>query len=251
MSIKVVDEYLKDFITKEEYECMIEALNDAYARQPEERFLKARRKLSAQEKEEFGERIFRTDLEDLLLHESSLILPGSAMDKLRIIGACIRSSIILEIEYEENGKRCPKKIEPHLLLFQEDSWYVYAFCHLKRNFQLFALSHIYTIRQTEENFKKRPFERSDVPTATNTRELPVRLEISKSALPSVKKWLGVENLKQKNGKWFADVSLQNNEQLTRKLLSFGSGIKIISPIELKRKIKSEGEKLAKLYTKEK
>ena len=55
------DSYLlpAGFFTKEEYDTVIEALSEAYARQPERRFLQAREKLCSQEKQDCKERVLR------------------------------------------------------------------------------------------------------------------------------------------------------------------------------------------------
>ena len=103
------------FLTAEEYDAAIEALSEAYTRSPEDRFLEAKRKLSAQEKADLRELSLFGEAGDILVDENALDLPLSAAEKLRLVGACIRSLNILEIEYVENGEKTTRKIEPHTL----------------------------------------------------------------------------------------------------------------------------------------
>ena len=236
------------FLTAEEYDAAIEALSEAYTRSPEARFLDAKRKLSAQEKADLREFSLSGEAGDILVDENALSLPLSAAEKLRLMGAPIRSLNVLEIEYVENGEKTFRKIEPHTLVLEGDAWQVYAFCHVKREFCLFRLGNIASIVQTEETFRKRPFEREDIPLARKEKTVPVRLEIEKNALKAAQDWLGVENIRARKGKFVADVLLPENEGLARKILSLGTGVKVLSPASLKARVVALAEEVTKLYS---
>ena len=236
------------FLTAEEYDAAIEALSEAYTRSPETRFLDAKRKLSAQEKADLRELSLFGEAGDILVDENALNLPFSAAEKLRLMGACIRSMNVLEIEYVENDQKTVRKIEPHALFFEGNTHSVYAFCHIKREFCLFRLGNIASISQTEENFRKRPFEREDIPLSKTEKTMPVRLEIAENALKAAQDWLGVENIRTRKGKFIADVLLPEGENLARKILSFGEGVKILSPASLKARVAALAEEVIKLYS---
>ena len=87
-----------------------------------------------------------------------------------------------------------------------------------------------------------------MPAQPSPKNIFVRLEIAKPALSTVQEWLGVESLRQQEDKWYADVSLPDDETLMATLLSFGSKIKVVEPPALREKIAKEVKKTMALYT---
>ena len=75
----------------------------------------------------------------------------------------------------------------------------------------------------------------------------VVMEIDKSVLSDVEEWLGIENVKQNGDKFFADVSLPFDDGLVSKIMSYSSGLKVLSPDTLKDKIKATALAVAGKY----
>ena len=73
------------------------------------------------------------------------------------------------------------------------------------------------------------------------------MEISKKYLSDVEEWLGIENVSENNGKFLATVNLPYDDGLVSKIMSFGNGIKVVSPKELKEKIKNIAKELINEY----
>ncbi|MBQ8658986.1 MAG: WYL domain-containing protein, partial [Clostridia bacterium] len=129
-------------------------------------------------------------------------------------------------------------------------WYVYAFCRKQRDFRLFRLGRVFSAFITEEKFIKRPFKREDIPLnywTSETTSLDVRLEVSEAAFADAQDWLGGENLTQKDGKWYADVTLPDDEALVRKIIGLGAGVKVLSPAALQARVKESAQAIANLY----
>ena len=239
------------FMTAEEYNAAIEALGAMYSQLPEERFLDAKRKLSAQVKAEARDLVLSGDVGNILVDGGSWGDTRTFSEKVRLVEDCIRSLNVLEIEYNaRSGEQTTRKIEPHVLVFKQNVWYVYAFCHKQRAFRLFRLGRIFSAIKTEETFRKRPFQREDIPLNywTNEKTVDARFEIAESAFADAQDWLGVENMQRKDGKWYADVTLPDDEALIRKIIGLGAGMKVISPTVLKERVSAEAEKIAKLYS---
>ena len=221
-----------------------------YSQLPEERFLDAKRKLSAQVKAEARDLVLSGDVGNILVDGGSWGDTRTFSEKVRLVEDCIRSLNVLEIEYNaRSGEQTTRKIEPHVLVFKQNVWYVYAFCHKQRAFRLFRLGRIFSAIKTEETFRKRPFQREDIPLNywTNEKTVDARFEIAESAFADAQDWLGVENMQRKDGKWYADVTLPDDEALIRKIIGLGAGMKVISPTILKERVSAEAEKIAKLY----
>ena len=238
------------FMTKDEYEATIEALSAMYSQLPQERFLAAKHKISAQLKSEIRDITLSGEIGNILVDGGTWGDTHTFSEKVRLVEECIRDRIVLDIEYHSRtGEKTQRKIEPHVLVFKQGVWYVFAFCHKQRAFRLFRLGRIFAALKTEEIFAKRPFAREDIPLNywTNEKTITAVFDVDESAFADAQDWLGVENLQYKNGKWQAEVTLPDDETLVRKIVSLGAGMKVLSPKELCDRVAKHAETVTALY----
>lgn len=238
------------FMTKEEYEAAIEALSAMYSQLPEERFLAAQRKLSSRLKSEIRDLTLSGELGSIIVDSSSW---GDSRfkDKIRFMEECIREKAVVEIDYHSRiGENSHRKIEPHVLVFKQGVWYVYAYCQKQSAFRLFRLGRIFSSFLTGESFEKRPFSREDIPLnywSNEVESVDVLLEIKESAFADAQDWLGGENLQKHGESWFADLSLPNDSTLVKKIVGLGDGVIVRAPEALRSEVKKQAEKIVKLY----
>ena len=238
------------FLTHEEYRAADEALEAMYSQLPEERFLTARKKLGAQDKTEQNQLFFSGDANCILIDNGTWGDSRSFSEKVRLFENAARNRKVLEIVYfSREGERSVRKIDPHILVYKQNVWYVYAYCHQKKAFRLFRVGRVYSAFLTGENFVRRDVKREDIPlqfweTATSEQIL---LEVHESAFADVQDWLGGENLRRSDEKWYADVRLPDDSVLIRKIVSFGDAVKVLFPESVRQKVRETAEKIALLY----
>lgn len=239
------------FMTKEEYDAAIESLTAMYAQLPQERFLSAMRKLSAQMKTEARELSLSGDIGTILVDGGTWGDTRSFSERLRLAEECIQSRTVLEIEYHaRTGEKTQRKIEPHVLVYKQSVWYLYAFCHEQRAFRLFRLGRIFSAVKTEESFTRREVKREEIPLQFWTSEaqsVEATFAFSKDVLVSAQDWLGVENLRKNGDEWTACVSLPFDDNLIRQILALGAGVKVLSPVSLRERVKNTAQKILKTY----
>ncbi len=241
----------KGFMTKDEYEAAIEALSAMYAQLPEERFLAAKRKLSAQVKSETRDLTLSGNVGTILVDSGTWGDARKFSDKMRLYEECIRDRLVVEIDYHSRvGERSTRKIEPHVLVFKQNVWYVYAFCRKQKAFRLFRLGRIFSSFVTEERFIKRNVNREDIPLnfwSDETSSIDVTLEVRPSAFADVQDWLGGENLRLEKDVWRVEATLPDDEVLVRKIVELGSGVKVLSPASLQQRVVTLAKELLKQY----
>ena len=239
------------FMTKEEYDAAIESLTAMYAQLPQERFLSAMRKLSAQMKTEARELSLSGDIGTILVDGGTWGDTRSFSERLRLAEECIQSRTVLEIEYHaRTGEKTQRKIEPHVLVYKQSVWYLYAFCHEQRAFRLFRLGRIFSAVKTEESFTRREVKREEIPLQFWTSEaqsVEATFAFSKDVLVSAQDWLGVENLRKNGDEWTACVSLPFDDNLIRQILALGAGVKVLSPVSLRERVKNTAQEILKTY----
>ena len=170
---------------------------------------------------------------------------------MRVLEDCVKNSKLVEIEYNSRkGETTLRKIEPHVLVYKQGVWYVYAFCRKQRAFRLFRLGRIYSAIVTEEKFERRPIEKDQIPLNywTDATSQTVKLAFTEKGFADALDWLGKECLRPdgENG-WIAEVSLPFDEVLVQKIVGFGKEIKVLSPIELREKVVAAAKEILSNY----
>ena len=171
-------------------------------------------------------------------------------DKLTILDRAIEERNALEIDYfNRTGEGTKRIIHPHLLIYKQNIWYVWAFCMLRGEFRTFRVGRMRSINITGETFERQDFKREDIPLNfwRNERIAEVKLKIAFEKLPYAEDWLGVDNIYKRGEEYFAELVLPDDEALVGNILSAGSGITVISPPALAERIKKEAEKISASY----
>ncbi len=239
------------FMSQAEYDAAIQALDVAYAQSPNEAFLSAKHKLTMQSKKEVPFYMLSSDIDNIMIDSGIWGDTPTFSEKIRSIEKGIRDKNLLEIVYVTNSdEKYRTRIEPHMLIYRQNIWHIYAFCHQLRGFRLFRLGHVLSVLNTQQRFTPRPFKREDIPMPCwqAQRMLTVRLEIQGSAIAMAQEWLGIENMYYRDEKWYAEAVLPDDEALPRKIMALGENVRIIAPESLKNRIMNTAKKIENLYS---
>ncbi len=239
----------KGLMTKEEYEKTINALQVMDEQFADPTLASAIEKLSAQVK---AEKLNLTLSGNILVDSGTWGDERRFSDKLALVERAIEDRESLEIDYiSRSGERTQRKILPHLLVYKQNIWYVYAYCTVRNAFRLFKLGRMRTVLKTGEQFERMPFSRESIPLAfwhDAENAVFALFEIAPEALPFAEEWLGIDNVIKRNNKYFAEVSLPDDESLIGKILSAGAGFKVLSPASLARRVQEEAQKIVNAYS---
>ena len=247
--IRISDAYTlpKGLLTKDEYRKTIDSLLAMNEQFQDNVLVDVIEKLSRDEKRE--ER-------NMELSGNILVDGGTWGDERKFsdLIACISHATEmreeLHIDYSDRGgERTQRVILPHLLVLKQNIWYVYAYCKLRGEFRLFKLGRIRAVHKTGDSFERIPFKREDIPLSfwKIESEIDATFEIAPECLPFAEEWLGVTNVYEQNGKYYAEAILPDDESLMGKILSVGAGIKVLSPASLAERVKAEIQKMAATY----
>ncbi len=171
--------------------------------------------------------------------------------KLVTLQKSIDDNKLLFIRYHDrNGEISERTIEPHLIVFKQGLWYVFAYCRLRDDFRFFKTGRIEQATILEQSFTRRDLSNMELPLNfwhNEQNTVDVTMEIDKSYLSDVEEWLGIENISQLNGKYVASVKLPFDNGLVSKIMSYGGGIKVLEPTELKDEIKKCAQTIIDRY----
>lgn len=232
------------YFTREEYAATLNALDAMSSQITDEALISAREKLSSRQKTEKREQSVC----------GNVIVDGGAWgdsakfsDKMRVCEQAVNECKCLLIDYiSRGGEHSKRVIDPYVLVFKQNVWYVWAFCHSKQEFRTFKIGRIKSASFTGKNFKKKDFTRDDVDLSFNRQSaelIPVTLEIEKSSLADAEEWLGIDNIEPRGDGFIANLTLPDDEILVNKILSYGGAVSVIEPERLKQKVKAAARKI--------
>lgn len=241
----------KGYMTREEYDRAIGAMQAMESELHDPALESAIRKLSAKAKEERRDGAITGNI---LVDSGTWGSERKFSEKLSLLERATAEREALEIDYvARDGQHSRRTILPHLLVYKQNIWYVYAFCRMRGAFRLFKVGRMRSIVKTGEFFEPMPFSRDDVPLSfwTDTQQsVEAKFALSPEVLPFAEEWLGIENVYEADGKYYADAVLPDDDSLVEKILSAGAGFKVLSPASLAERVKQEAKKIIESYSAE-
>lgn len=227
------------YFTRGEYAAAINALEAMHSQMNDEDTLSALEKLQRQQKAD------RRDLSvcgNIIVDGGAWADMGRFSEKMRVCEQAVKESACLEIDYISRGGEHSKRIiDPHILIYKQNVWYVYAYCHSRQDFRTFKIGRIKLARFTGRNFVKKEFTRDQIPLNfeySSEQFIPVTLEIKKDALADVEEFIGVDNVEPRGNALVAALRLPDDETLVDKILGYGGKVRVLEPQSLKEKVKA-------------
>ncbi len=157
----------------------------------------------------------------------------------------------MKITYSGNqGALTERKIKPLKLCFKNQAWYLYAYCCLREDYRFFKLR-----RMTEIITMDKPFEPELIgkvlPEGNKeyTKDafiIPVTLEINQDMAFRAYEELSDISVTP-DGKLRCVVEVSDIQWFISYVLSYGSHIRILEPLEIKERLIQEMESMRKLY----
>ena len=237
------------FMTEKEFEQTINTLTAITESVPNSEISSVINKLKAKSRHEYGN--FDIKSGNLIIDAGPWGDTVGYKAKLSVIQKCIENNDKLSITYHDrNGDKTTRTIEPHMIVFKQGLWYVFAYCHLRNDFRFFKTGRIEHASILNEKFTRRDLSNVELPLnfwQTSVKTIDAVFEIKKNSLSDIEEWLGIENVSFNGDKYIAEAKLPFDKGLISKIMSYGKDIKVVSPQELVDEIKSYAQEIVKSY----
>jgi len=172
---------------------------------------------------------------------------------LQAIEACETLRIVYFAVYR--GGVDEREIDPYHLHLHGGAWYVFAYCHVRKEVKIFAIDRMHSVEGTGRNFKR--------PTTFSPEEFmadafgiergePVDIVIRFRPEPAryvrERIWHPSQNTEElADGGLILRLRVGGLGEITRWVLSYGAGAEVLEPPELRLAIKQEIDRLTDLY----
>lgn len=149
-----------------------------------------------------------------------------------------------------NGILSRRKIEPMLLLFKGQAWYVWGYCRTKRDFRTFRISRMRNIEVTGESFVRRPPEnaREEEPEAVSLKYVTLKLRFRPENLYRVyDDYDEGRIIRNPDGTYDVTVTLPEDEWVYGYILSFGNSVEVMEPPHIRDIVRQRLQKALEFY----
>jgi predicted DNA-binding transcriptional regulator YafY len=172
-------------------------------------------------------------------------------NKLVNIKRAILENKVVSCDYiNAEAVKSRREIEPMQLLFRGHSWYLWGFCHNRRDFRTFRLSRIKNLSVTEKVFKRKdPEERVLADLAADPRPIvTLRLKFQPEVLVRLYDDFDEEMIvKNPDGTCEVTLTYPEDEWVYGYILGFGCFVEVLSPPHIREIVAQRMKKALKFY----
>ncbi|MFW6287521.1 MAG: helix-turn-helix transcriptional regulator [bacterium] len=165
-------------------------------------------------------------------------------------------SILIDYYSLSRNVKNERKIDPYQVFHLNGAFYLIAYCHLRCEILMFRIDRIRNISTTTDRYEEdKSFDIDEYlknswgVERSNVAKRVVLVFTGKSArLVKEKKWHDSQEIINLSGdKIRFEVTTSSMEEMKSWVLSFGSGVEVIRPVELRENVEEEIDKLLKIY----
>jgi predicted DNA-binding transcriptional regulator YafY len=182
----------------------------------------------------------------------------NSLENFEEVGNSLLKRHRLQIEYYSKGKNenTSRQVSPQRLIFYRDNWYLDAYCHLREGLRSFALDGI----RKSESIGKKAIEISEKELQENfaesygifsgkaTQKAKLRFTPERARWVSGETWHGQQvSSFDKEGNYILEFDYNQDPELVMEILKHGSGVEVLAPSNLRKRVKDELIKALKNY----
>jgi predicted DNA-binding transcriptional regulator YafY len=147
-----------------------------------------------------------------------------------------------------------RRIEPMLLSFKSQAWYVWGYCKTRRDFRTFRISRIRSLVVTDDSFVRRPLAsakaKEDEPKAVSVKWVTLKLRFQPENLYRVYDDYDEQRItRNPDGTYDVTVSFPEDEWVYGYIMSFGDRVEVLEPKRIRDIIRARLQKAADFYAK--
>jgi proteasome accessory factor B len=164
----------------------------------------------------------------------------------------------VELDYRKPGRKETERrlVDPYQLANVNGEWFLFAYCHLRRDIRTFVPARIRGIRKTGEKFdrpqkfslERRLRDSFGVHSATGDFRVIVQFDETVADYIREKRWhISQELVELRNGGVELRLRLSSLDEIARWILGWGGKAVVKEPAELRALAREAGHALAKLH----
>jgi predicted DNA-binding transcriptional regulator YafY len=172
-------------------------------------------------------------------------------NKFLDIKRAILETKIVNFDYiNADGILSHRKIEPMLLSFKGQAWYIWGYCTTRRGFRTFRISRIRNLVVTEGSFVRRPLThvKDEEPTPAPKNQVTLKLRFQPQDLYRVYDDYDEQRItRNPDGTYDVTVTFPEDEWVYGYIMSFGDYVEVLEPPHIRDIIRERMKQALNYY----
>jgi predicted DNA-binding transcriptional regulator YafY len=182
----------------------------------------------------------------------------NSMDNFSEIGAALlkRNRLVIKYYAKSKDENTEREISPQRLIYYRENWYLDAYCHMRNGLRSFAVDGIQSAvltntkaqdisdKECQEHFA----ESYGIFSGKATQRAKLRFTPEHARWVSGENWHGQQvGSFDKEGYFILEFDYNQDPELVMDILKHGSGVEVIGPASLKKRVAEELKKALSVY----
>ncbi|MBT8574172.1 YafY family transcriptional regulator [Polynucleobacter paneuropaeus] len=182
----------------------------------------------------------------------------NSLENFEEVGNALLKRQRIQLGYYSKGKdeTTNREVSPQRLIFYRDNWYLDAYCHMRKELRSFALDGVKKVellnkkseeiseKELQENFA----ESYGIFSGKATQRAKLRFTPERARWVSGETWHGQQVTSyDKDGYYILEFDYNQDPELIMEILKHGSGVEVLAPTALKKRVKAEIIKILAIY----
>ncbi|SDT16629.1 Predicted DNA-binding transcriptional regulator YafY, contains an HTH and WYL domains [Paenibacillaceae bacterium GAS479] len=190
-------------------------------------------------------------LQQIVVDYAPWISSGYPLTSAHIaVNAALEQQRLITISYENRlGQFSERILEPHRLIFKENSWYLFAFCREKEGFRFFKLSRILSASLLDETFEFREVPHHFLENSfSETKLIPVLLRIHRSIKSAIAdRFADFKLLETQDEYLIVEIPFMPDSYGYKFLLGLGTDCECLAPEHVRQEVYQQIRSMLHLY----
>jgi len=174
-----------------------------------------------------------------------------------VLEACVKKrALSLNYSSPAHGEMTERRVDPYHLFNYMGTWHLIGYCHMRKDIRTFKINRLknpvmlkdtFAVRQ---NFMFKDYFRSSfgLMKGHDTRQVTLRFTPDKSKWISDQIWHKDQKTRVlEDGSLELSLPVTEFSEIAREILKHGSGVEVLEPESLRQIIRSEAEKILRIY----
>ena len=177
----------------------------------------------------------------------------NSLENFEEVGNALLKRQRLQIEYysKSRNETTSRKVSPQRLIFYRDNWYLDAYCHLREALRSFALDSITkaeliqqkTTEISEKELQENFAESYGIFSGKASQRAKLRFTPERARWVAGETWHGQQTSSfDKEGNYILEFDYNQDPELVMEILKHGSGVEVLAPASLKKRVVDELKK---------
>lgn len=196
---------------------------------------------------------FQASTHRFIVDYSTWTHPEALQNKLKVIDQGIDElQSICFVYCSAEGTQTCRMVDPHTLVLKRHAWYLYAFCHERKEFRMFKLVRMKEVALAAQHFERKSINLRERPWQQEwsrpVNQIGITLKFHERARHLAEEWFGIENvLPDGNGYYVSQIAFPEDNWLYGFILGFGADVEVLEPLHIRDKVCQIAEQIIQNY----